>query len=202
MVMPPQNPNRNFDFILQDSHQKSNRLLRLPRLPKKVKLILASVIGLFIILIVISILSSHKSSANQPFINVLSRQQEIMRVTQLTQQQLQLQDPATQALAATTYSSVSSEQQQLIGYLASNGIKVSTKSLTGDQNKNTDLQLESAAQNNNLDAAYTSYLKQALGVYQTDLQTAAKTAGPNGKKLLNEAFDSTKTLLDSPPLKS
>jgi len=62
--------------------------------------------------------------------------------------------------------------------------------------------MQDASQNNQLDDAYKNYLKQALPKYQTELQSAYKSAGPNGKELLKDAFDSTATLLANAPLKS
>jgi hypothetical protein len=131
----------------------------------------------------------------------MARGQEVLRVTQLTQQTLPLQDPSTQALAATVYASVSSDEAQLKSYLSKSHIKVGTAALAADTDKTTDSSLQSASQNNGLDSAYVSYLKTALAKYQTDLQTAYKAAGPNGKTILKTAFDSTATLLASPQLK-
>jgi hypothetical protein len=73
--------------------------------------------------------------------------------------------------------------------------------LAADIDKTTDTQLQSASQNNNLDATYMGYLKVNLAKYQADLQTAYKAAGPKGKTILKNAFDSTATLLGSPQLK-
>ncbi|HET9722137.1 MAG TPA: hypothetical protein VFP32_03910 [Candidatus Saccharimonadales bacterium] len=201
--MQPSEPNPDLNFILNNSPQ-SKRGLKLPsfNLPKPAKIIIAVVVVLLALVVISSILSSHKSSASQPYVNALARQQEILRVTQLTQQQLQLQDPSTQALAATTYTTLSSQRQQILKYLSGQHMKVSTQSLVTDQDKTTDSQLQTAAQNNNLDAAFATYLKQGLTTYQKDLQTAYQSAGPNGKKILSNAFDSSQILLSSAPLKS
>lgn len=200
--MQPQSPNPNFDFMLKDG-QAAKKRLPLPslNLPKPAKIILIAVAGLFVLVIIIALLSGRSNGNYKDFPGVLARVQETLRVTALAQQ-LNLQDPQTQALAATVTDTLSSDKTQISKYLSNNHHSVSAGQLSVDKNSATDVSLQSAAQNNGLDAAYNSYLKDALSRYQTDLQTAYKTAGPNGKVLLNNAYDSVKTLLNSPPLKS
>lgn len=200
--MQPQSPNPNFDFMLKDS-QTSKKRLPLPalNLPKPAKFILVAVAGLFILIVVIALLSGRGNGSFKNFDGVLARCQETLRVTAAVQQ-LNLQDPQTQALAATVSDTLTSDKTQMTKYLANNHFSVSASQLGADLNKSTDTTLQTAAENNGLDAAYVSYLKDALSHYQTDLQTAYQTAGPNGRVLLNHAFDSVKTLLSSPPLKS
>lgn len=187
--------------MLKDNKAPKKRL-SLPNIPKPIKIILGIFVGLFLIIVILSFFSGRKSGANQPIINVLSREQEIVRVSTYAQQQLHFQDQATQALAATVSSALSSEKSQLSAYLAKNGTKVNVKLLAGDLDKTSDTALQTAAQNNGLDAAYVAYLKDNLAKYESELQTAFKVAGANGKTLLSEAFNSTKTLLAIPPLGS
>lgn len=196
----PQSPNPNFDFILKEK-QPSRAGLPLANLPKPAKIGLA-VLGGIILIIVITSLLSGKGGTGQPLIGVLARGQEILRVTQLVQQQQPAPDQATLSLAATVSSDLSSDQQQLTAYLANNKIKVSTAQLAIDTDHSSDTLIQNAAQNNNLDQAYISYLQQNLNKYENDLQTAYKAAGPNGKAILQTAFDGTSTLLTNPPLKS
>ena len=198
--MQPTSPDPKFDFMLKNKPQ-AKRGMGLPNVPKPVKIILGIVVGLFLLIIISSVLSGRNKGATQPIVNAMARGQEIIRVTQLTQQQLPLQDPTTQALAATVFSSLTSEQQQLISYLAANHTKVSKVQLAADTDKTTDSNLQSASQNNNMDEAYVSYLKTNLAAYETDLQTAYKSAGPKGKAILKSAYDSTVTLLNSQLLK-
>lgn len=199
--MQPTSPDPQFDFMLKNN-QQSKRGFSLPRLPKPAKIALAVIVGLILLIIISSLLSGRKSGSTQPIINSVARGQEILRVTTLAQQQLHLQDPATQALAATVFGALSSDQQQLKSYLANNKTKISTALLSADLDKTTDAQLQSASQNNNLDTTYVSYLKDSLAKYETALQTAYKSAGPKGKTIIKSSFDSTKTLLNSSPLKA
>ncbi|HVS79193.1 MAG TPA: hypothetical protein VHD84_02810 [Candidatus Saccharimonadales bacterium] len=194
----PQTPNSQFDFILKNNPQP-RRGLSLGNL-KPVKIIIGLVV-LIIVVIIISSFLSGGSDASQQITGALARGQEILRVTKEVQQ-LNLQDAGTQALAATITADLSSDQQQLTNYLAKNGTKVSTAQLALDIDKSTDTQMQTASQNNNLDQTYITYLRESLARYETDLQDAYKVAGPNGKTILQSAFDGTNTLLTTPPLKS
>lgn len=174
----------------------------MPNLPKPAKIGLTVVGAIIILIIVSSLLSGRNKGSTQPFVGVLARASETLRVTTLVQQQLTLQDPQTEALAATVSSALSSDKQQITSYLAKNHVKPSGAQLAADTDKTTDSSLQTASQNNGLDAAYVNYLKDALAKYETDLQAAAKGAGPNGQKLLTGSFESARTLLNSAPIKS
>lgn len=201
MLMQLQSPNKDFDFMLKDN-KPARRGLPMPNLPKPAKVGLAVVGAIFLLIIISSLLSGRNKGSTQPFVGVLARASETLRVTTLVQQQLTLQDPQTQALAATVSSALSSDKQQIASYLAKNHASPSSAQLAADIDKTTDSSLQSASQNNNLDAAYVNYLKNALAKYQTDLQAAMSAAGPNGQKLAAASAESTRTLLNSAPIKS
>lgn len=203
MLMPPvpQSPDPNYDFILKQN-QPGRRGLPLPNLPKWAKIALAAFGAVILLIIISSLLSGRNSGSTQPIIVAMARGQEILRVTQLVQQQQTPPDQATLSLAATVSTDLSSDQQQLVAYLANNHIKASAAQLAADKDSSSDALIQSAAQNNNLDQTYVAYLQQNLSRYESDLQTAYKSAGPNGKSILQTAFSGTSTLLTTPPLKS
>lgn len=198
--MQPQSPSPDFDFMLKDQ-PKARRGVPLPNFSKPVKIILAVLAAIILLIVISSVLSGRQAGKTQPFINVLARGQETLRVTS-SAQQLQLQDPQTQALAATASSALASDKQQLTDYLAKNHNKISPNALGGDDDKTTDANLQTAAANNNLDSAYVAYMRDALTKYENDLKAAYDSAGPNGKAILNSISVSTTILLNSPPLKS
>ena len=203
MLMQPQSPNKDFDFMLK-GNQAPKKRLPLPslNLPRPAKIGLAAVGAIFIIIVISSLLSGRKSGSFEPFVGVVARGTEILRVTTLTQQQLQLQDPQAQALAATVSAALASDKQQITSYLTKNHIKVSTAELAADTDKTTDASLQSASQSNSLDSAYVSYVQAALTKYESDLQAASKSAGPNGQKLLSASFSGARALLNSAPIKN
>lgn len=198
--MQPQSPKPDFDFMLKDN-QPAKRSLTMPSLPKPIKIVLLVIVSITLVTVALSWFSGRNSGANQPIINVMARGNEILRVTTLVQTQLQLQDPQTKALASTVSSSLSSDQAQLKAYMMKNNVKVGTVVLAGLTDKSTDASLQSASQTNSLDTAYVDYLKGALTKYKERLSLAHTLAGPNGKKILKDAYDSTQVLLSSPPLK-
>ena len=199
MLMQPQSPNPDFDFMLKNQAQ-AKRKLGLPAFSKPVKIGLAVVVAI-ILLIGLSSVFLKSGGAPAGLTGALARGAEIQRVTAEVQQ-LNLQDPSTQALAATVATSLASDQTQFQLYLAKNKSKVSAAQLAADVDKLTDAQMQSASQNNNLDQTYVAYLKQALTQYQSDIQTAYGKAGPNGKVILKNSFDGVSALLSAPPLKS
>lgn len=199
--MQPQSPSPEYDFILKDK-QSSGRRFPMPNLPRPVLIAASALVVLILIIVIATALTGRKNGQFASFEGVLSRGQETLRITKLASQQLNLQDPQTQALAATVNSALLSDQQQYQSYLAKNHGKVSTTQLIADTDKSSDSNLQIASQNNNLDSAYVNYIKTALTRYQTDLQTALNSSGPNGKKLLAGSIESTRALLNSAPIKS
>jgi len=199
--MQPQSPNPDFDFMLKNNPQPKSGL-SLPAMSKPVKIAALAIIAILLLIVISSTLSSHKGGGTKSVITAVAREQEILRVTQLVQTQQTLRDPGTAALAATVSSTLTSQQAQLLNYLATGHTKPSKAQLTADTDKTADAQLQSASQNNQLDDAYKNYLKQALTRYQIELQAAYKVVGPNGKVLLKDAYASNNTLLSNAPLKT
>jgi hypothetical protein len=201
MLMQPQSPNPDFYFMLKDK-PKAARSHWAFNLHGRTQVTLAVIAGVIVLMIAFSVLSSRGKSSSQNFVSALARANETLRITSLVQQQQALHDPQTLALAATVSSSLTSDKQQIASYLAKNHVKLSPVQLSADLDKSTDASLQTAAQNNGLDAAYVSYLKTSLAKYETDLQAAYNSAGPNGKKLLAGSFVSARALLNSAPIKT
>lgn len=197
--MQPQSPNPDYDFILKDN-KPAGRGFSMPNLSKPVLIGLAAVMAIIVIIIAAALLGGRKNGSLLVYEGVLARGQETIRVTKLAQQ-LQLQDPQTRSLAATVSTTLTSDQKQLISYLAKNNMKVPAVALAANTDKTTDTSLQSAAQNNRLDAAYVDYLRNALSRYQTDLQSALNITGPNGKKIISSSSEGTRALLNSAPIK-
>lgn len=199
--MQPQapTPNPNLDFIMQ-SGQPPKKGSRLPGLGLP-KLAVRAIIGVFIIAILIvvyAVLSGGGSTSSSPFLTVLARGQEIIRVSTSVGQLAT--DVPTQNLAVTTEESLTSEHTQLTTYLATQKIKPSQLALSVDKNTGTDTQMQTASTNGNLNTVFAVYLKQQLQTYAASIQTAYQTAGPHGKQILSDAFNSVQVLLASPAI--
>jgi hypothetical protein len=185
--------------MLKDKAQAKHPLGLPAGISNHAKISLA-VLGTVITLIIVVVLSSGGGGASTDVTGVLARGTEIQRVTAEVQQ-LNLQDPNTQALAATVSTTLASDQVQLEQYLANNHTKASPAQLSADINKSTDAQMQVASQNNSLDQTYITYLQQSLAKYSSDIQTAYKATGQNGKAILAGSLYSVNTLLTNPPLK-
>lgn len=200
--MQPKSPSPDYDFILKDNPGAGHKFTW-SHVHGRTKITLLVIAAVIILIIIYSVLSGNKGSNWLPFEGAMARGNETLRVTKLVEQPpLGLHDPQTQALAATADSVLTSDQQQISSYLSKNHVKVSAAQLATDIDKTTDASLQTAAQNNGLDSAYVTYLRNALTKYQTDLKNALPGAGPNGKKLLSDSIESTRALLNSAPIKS
>jgi hypothetical protein len=202
MFMQPQTPSQQFDFITKDGPAASKKGFKLPStgLPKILTRSILIVFILAILIVVYSIIAGSSGSRDEDYIGALARGQEIIRVSTNVGQLSQ--NPSTQNLAATIQASLTSQQSQITTYLTGQKVKVSTAQLNADQNSSTDSQMQTASTNGNLDDTYYAYLKTQLGVYQNDLQTAYKSAGPHGKVILTSAYNSVQVILQSSQLAS
>ena len=192
----------NFDFMLKDqpAQQRPSPGGKFSGLNRPAKLLIGAVVGLVVAIVAAIIFSGGGSSNSQQLLDLMAQDQEIIRVSQSQQQNLQ--DSTTKGLSATTVAALSSQKTQLGSALSKSGVKYSPKELGVKQNSATDAQLQAAAQNNNLDQAYIAYLKGALSTYLKSLNDAYLTSKTRTlQTVITQSSDSVKTLLDSPQFK-
>ena len=187
-----------FDFILKDSPKPPRHFLW-SDLPKPVVLFAGGSLVLIIGITLFSLLFGHRVSNGDQLIGIMARAQEISRVSTLAQQQATSAD--TKALALTTGTSLTSEQQQIDKYLKAHKIKVDPKKLNARHNKSTDTQLQAASQNNNYDQTYLSYLKTGLAEYDSALNNSYNSASKDLRVTLKDAYNSTQQILSAPQFK-
>ena len=202
--MPPQNTPPSapgqFDFMMKEQPKPPGRLSSLlSGVPRPAKLALAAIGVIFVLVILYSLFFGGKATNADQLTAVAARAQEIARVSTLVRTSSQNAD--TQGLAATTGEALASQEQQLVAYLKTQGIKTNTKKLAVKLDKSTDTALTAAQQNNNYDQTYFNYLKTNLATYQNDLTAAYKVAGKKAQAILNAAYQSVQTLLSAPQLK-
>lgn len=157
--------------------------------------------GAVIFMILVSIVFSVISSAGKAPISALRSlavdQQEIARVAGLGAKEAR--DPATRAFAATTQMSLSSQLQDTLVYLESQGSEVKSDRLNAGQNPETDKDLATAAANNRYDEVFKATITQLLAAYANDLQNIFdSTDSKTLKGLLKTSYDSASTLLGPP----
>lgn len=188
-----------YDFLNQQPVQQG-RKLPLPKLPKTAWIILICSLGILGILVAVALLFGGRSGSSNVYTETLAYAQEINRVSGQVKELSQ--DPTTQGLAATAAAVTLSHSTQLNGYFKDSDIKIDSESLSSKQDKDIDSQLQSAAQTGRLAETYADYLNSYLIDYQTSLQAAYEQVGPEGKAILNEAYESIEMILSSSALKA
>ncbi|MBI2285317.1 hypothetical protein HYU82_00640 [Candidatus Saccharibacteria bacterium] len=205
--MPPQNDQAStpsepadFDFMLKQKPQQKKKFGLPTGLGKPAKLLIATVVALVIAITAALIFSGGDNSSKQVF-DLMAQNQEIVRVSQLQDQKFTDED--TKGLSATTQAVMGSQKFQLGDYLSKVNIKYSEQQLATGMNSGTDTELQTAAQNNNLDDAYATYLKTSLMAYLNSLNsTYQATQSQTLKTTLKAAYESVQTLLNSPQFQS
>ncbi|HLG91147.1 MAG TPA: hypothetical protein VI336_03270 [Candidatus Saccharimonadales bacterium] len=206
--MPPQTDQNStpsdktdFGFMLsqQQPQTQTSSAGRFSNLGKPAK-ILAATVGVLIIVIAGALILGGGDSSSKQVLDLMAQSQEIARVSQ--QQDLKFTDTNTKGLSATTQAAMNSQKFELGSYLGKAGVKYGQKELAVKLNQKTDTDLQTAAQNNNLDGAYVSYLKTSLTTYLNSLNSTYQAANSQTLKTnLKAAYDSVQVLLKSPQFK-
>jgi type II secretory pathway pseudopilin PulG len=209
MLMPPQQPQNQpapvsnsdptYGFITDPAQKPKRRFsFSLPggnNLTKLTLLIVAAGAIVGILIVIASSVFGSSGVNKKELVDAVAQAQEITRVSDLVSQQSR--DPVTLGLASTTSTSLTSQRAELLAYLKKAKEKVSPKDVAIYLNKKNDTDLQTAAQNNRLSDAYYTYLKNELGKYQTALKTAHKDNPKGAKTILNNAYNSTQTILST-----
>ncbi len=191
-----------YKFIFDPNKEPAKKLL--PSTNTKRGRILIIAVGLIVLLIIISLVSSLITNAGQAgtkdLIELAQRQQEIVRVAQIGVTKSKGQDARN--LATNTQLTVASDQQQLLVKLKKSKKKISSKELGLRLNNRTDVLLRQADQNNQFDETFTKTITSQLTTYQ---KAITKSYGTNTDKtirgLLKTEYNNATTLIgsDSPP---
>jgi len=145
----------------------------------------AAVVLLIVAAIVISALAPKGSTPE--LISATEQQQEIIRIATNATKTATGQD--TQNFVNNVQASITSDQVQLLTYLASHGTKVSNKTLALDQDAQTDTLLTAASTAGTYDTTVTRTLDADLQAYAKTLKTAYQEShATEAKKLLNSSY--------------
>jgi hypothetical protein len=196
MQEQPKPGGQSYDFIFANQPKAGRKIM--PELPRPV-LIIGAVLVLIILLIVFGSLLGKQKSKTTGLSDVLGQAQEITRVSQM--EEAKLQDPALLSLLNTTDLTLTSDQTALSKYMSAHKYTVDKTKVSSYKNSQTDSAMDSAAQNNNLDSVYLTYLRSNLNIYAADLKAAyAGTTDAGLKKILKEAYASVQVLMATSPL--
>lgn len=192
--MQPQQPYNNpYDFIVNPEKPQRRPVLNVGG--SNVAVRIALVVGLVVVVaVVLAVGSSLLTSGSSNVTNmtaVAQDQTELVRVaTQATQDQsTDINQSSTRYFADNTLLAVSSEQQRLLAFLSSNGVKLSTAQLALKHSSSTDAALSAAASSSTYDTAFLTAMQGDMSSYISDIKKAfAASSNPQEKALLQTDY--------------
>lgn len=185
--------NTPYDFIFDNQQQKVKKPLLGGNKPIR---LLVSIVAIGIVLAIIGVVAASIFSKDEPTLGltaIVQEQQEMIRIA--TQGEQRSTEETTRNLSYNIDLSVSTNQSQLIAYLAKHGTKLKPKELSLKQDASTDTLLANASATSTYDSALRKVLAEQLKTYLTDLQNAYKTTQSKTlKNILSTSFDAANTL--------
>lgn len=148
--------------------------------------------ALVILLIVFLIFKSLLSGSNKPvtaaLASVVQDQQEILHLAAGATNQPGLSNSA-QNFTANIQISLGSSQAHLLGYMASQRLKITPQQVRLKVSSSIDDQLSASATSGTYDATYKQIMKTRLDTYARDIQAAyQQDKGPKGRALLKASY--------------
>lgn len=192
--MQPQQPYNNpYDFIVNPEKPQRRPALNLngSNMAMRIGLIAGLLVVIMIVIVVVSSLFSSSGSNVVNMTSVAQDQVELIRVTtEATQDQSNdISQTTTRYFADNCLLSVSSEHQQLMSFLTSHGVKLSTAQLALKQSSRTDAALQAAAASSTYDTAFLTAMQGDMGMYVSDIKVAYKAStNPQEKQLLSTEY--------------
>lgn len=154
---------------------------------KKLFIIAGAVVGLLLLIVFLASLSAGGNKNAAQILTLAQTQQEVIRVAKDGSKNAQSTE--LKNFAATTITSVSSDQQQLLALFAKNGKKIKPKDLAGGKNPQTDQALAAALAANTYDSTFASTMNSELKTYAGQLKNLAAISGPTSAPLLKKEID-------------
>lgn len=200
--MNPQYPDQNpYDFIMnpQAPQKPKKSLFGGNSFITKLVLIIGSVIVFMITTAVILNITTSDKIDTGDLQTLAQTQQEVIRVATNGMTNSRNQD--NRNLATSVAMSVGTQQQQLISYLETQGIKVSAKDLALKEDAARTTQLTNAQQTSTYDVVFPQVMQTLLNDYAKELQTIYNgMSNQNARNLLKTDYDQTQLLLQQVPV--
>lgn len=186
----PQNSGQ-YDFIVNN---------QAPRRGPNQKTIILFVVGaaaLVVILawVILGLAFGGKGGATAPLVTLAQEQTEMVRIAKLANQSNQLSSQDARNFSRNTQLTLTSDQSELVSFLAKNGKKLNAKQLGAKQSATTDGALSAASASGTYDSTLTSILQTQLKTYQSNLTQAYNGASSASEKALLKAEFDHATLL-------
>jgi len=188
-----------YAFIFEEKKKPKKSLM--PSGNSKSQRIIFIVMGLVILLLltvlIMGVLGSKGATDKVELEGVAAQEQEVIRIAGIGTDQAT--DATTKNLAATTASSLSSNQTVLLAALKKNNIKLGNRELAARKNPATDDALNQAAQASNFDQAFTQEMNNELTSLQTNVQKAYNnnTSSRSLSAALSQTYQTVTALLPS-----
>lgn len=203
---PGQLGHNPYDFILNppkptDEHPLGG--LPLPRVGKhslilQIAVLLGGAILLMIIIaIVVSVLTGKKLDSTK-LISLAAEQTELVSIS--TTGGSVVTQASNQQLAINTQLTLETDNQALLSFLASDGIKVTSKQLEADANAEVAIELQNARQNSTVDQTFAQIMQNQLQTYANNIQSDYnKATNTSLRQLLKIDYAQAKLLLKQVP---
>ncbi len=193
--MPPQNPNPDYNFIMNNGQPAKKSLLPKGNSTLQRVLVFAVLAAVLItaVAVVFSFLFSSKTNNTEKLVTIAAKQTELARVAAIGEKEAVGTDAKN--LASTVSLSLISGQQQLVDVIKKQGRKIGSGELDGTKNAQTDQQLTTAGQSNQFDEKFTEIMQAGLRDYQKDLSDAHNASTSTlEKQTLENLFNQVKLL--------
>lgn len=198
----PSKTGSEYDFFLNP--EKSPKVSRLHGLndgnksfgSRILTLVGAAAVTVIILYVIFSIVTG--GSGNKPKLIIVAQDQnELIRVATLTTTIGQNQSAqSTQNFAQSAILSLTTEQQQLLDFMATHGGQPNAGQLAATKDTSSDTTLNNAVQASNFDPAFVGIMQNQLKNYRADLRNAFQTAhNDTEKQLLSDDFGGASLLL-------
>jgi len=174
-----------YDFFLEPQQKTKKKILKTNS--KLNKLILAAgalIVVLILVGLVVNLTQSGSKQATSEFTSITSSQQEIIRVSNLGM--LHVGSDNLRNFSSTAIADMTSSQQQVIDYAATNGVTIDTKLLAASSNARIDSSLDAAEAASTYDATFRTVMLQLLQDHQAKLERLQKSAtAPTERTILS-----------------
>lgn len=184
-----------FDFIMNPGQPQKKSLIPLPGGSKAKMIVLGLGITTIVIILLVVIMSIFSSSdpAVESLVKITQQQNEIIRIADDGNRKAGNED--AKKLATMSYMTITTDQKEIVGYLAKQKRKVKDKELSLLTDKKTDSDLAAASSNGRYDEVFNRILKQKLTEYQASLKGSYDNIGDKGKAVLSKSYDNVTLIL-------
>lgn len=195
--MPPNQPINGSPYeFLNAPKQKRKLLLVNGSFKQRLLVVVGGGIILIIAVYVLGSLLKGGTSGTDYLISMAQQQNELVTIATAAESNTSTQQQTTKNLAINVELGLNSEQNQLIAYLKTIGVSVSSKVLNDTNSTALNNTLTTAQSSGNYDAVFIQVVTNELNTYVQTIKTAfSKTHNATGQNLLSKDYQAANLLL-------